>query len=495
MRWMIAVLGLVLTGSVQAGFAPRYVTDLPCASETRPVEAYELDLHSTKDFLAAHEKMGCNANTMIEALYVYGGHEPPATSSMFDARINAPANTMNATEADYAQDRANIQSAVAYARDLLRSKQYEEAIAVLEPLYMQSQSVPNSPHFEKPNEYYTYQAARLLTDAYALSNNIPKALEWATTAHSISPDNLSWLHMQILNTQNAQGSKWFSTHSVLNLPFRAHGFNVPRIDLNMNAKTSLRQSIDTLAVFLYNRVEMYPDNDPVTASLLFDLGYLVALTGSYEDAQYVFELSRTYGDKNAAAATHSFEFRELGQHWVDWLLFVVAGIGLIVGAMGFAWVYRWCLRARARKTHKTAWIGTLILGVVSGVAVFGVLLALAAWLLSLSSTTGQAPSSWELLVFLAIVGLTVGGMIVGWTNILHHEIVAVGVKRYWINMALGVLWVVGWMVASVLYAISPHPQVLALNEVLPIILMMPVVAGFVMWVKGLRAGLTPQGVA
>lgn len=494
MRWIIAVLGLVLTGSVQAGFAPRYVTDLPCASDTRPIEAYERDLHSTQDFLNAYQKTPCNTNTMIEALYVYGGHEPPATSSMFDARINRPVNTLDDTKADYSRDRAKIKSAVAYARDLVRAKQYKDAIAVLEPLYTQSQSVPNSPHFEKPNEYYTYQAARLLSDAYALNNNIPKALEWATTAHSISPDNLSWLHLQILKTQNEQGDQWFSTHSVLNLPFRAQGFDASQIDLKMNTPSSLRQSIDTLAVFLYNRVELYPNNDPVTASLLFDLGYLVALTGSYEDAQYVFALSGVYGDKNAAAAQRSFEFRELGQHWVDWLLFVGAGFGLIVGALVFAWVYRWCLRSRAKKTGSKSWIGTLLFGVVLSVGVLGVLLAVAAWVLLVSSTTGQAPSNWELVMFLTSVGLVVGGMVVGWMNVLHQEIVAVGVKRYWVNMGLGVVWILGWMIASVLTALSPHSHQLMLNELLPIILMMPVVAGFVLWVKRLRAQRLAQEV-
>lgn len=494
MRWIVAVLGLVLTGTVHAGFAPRYVTDLPCASDTRPIEAYELDLHSTQDFLNAYRKTPCNTNTMIEALYVYGGHEPPATSSMFDARINPPLNKLDDTKADYSQDRSNIKLAVAYARDLVRSKKYEDAIAVLEPLYTQSQSIPNSPHFEKPNEYYTYQAASLLSDAYALNNNTPKALEWATTAHSISPDNLSWLHMQILKTQNEQGDQWFSTHSVLHLPFRAQGFDVPNIALNMNTKASLRQSIDTLAVFLYDRVELYPTNDPVTASLLFDLGYLVALTGSYEDAQYVFALSGMYKDNNAAAAQRSFEFREMGRHWVDWLLFVIEGLGLIVGTLLFAWGYRWCLRFRAAKTGSKSWIGTLILGVVLSVGVFGVLLALAGWMLLISSVSGQAPSSWELVLFLTIVGCVVGGMVVGWTNVLHQEIVAVGVKRYWVNMALGVVWILGWMIASVLTALSPHAPQLMLNELLPVILMMPVVAGFVLWVKRLRAQRLAQEV-
>ena len=262
----------------------------------------------------------------------------------------------------------------------------------------------------------------------------------------------------------------------------------------MNTKASLRQSTDALAVFLYNRVEMHPSNDPVTAGLLFDLAYLVALTGSYEDAQYVFALSHMYGDKNAAAAKRSFEFREIGQHGVDWLLFVVAGVGLIVGTMGFAWVYRWCLRSRAAKTGSKSWIGTLILGIVLSVGVFGALLALAAWLLLVSSTTGQAPSKWELVVFLTIVGMTMGGMVVAWMNILHAEIAAVGHKRYWVQMGLGVLWIGGWMIASVLHAVSDNPSQLMLNELLPIILMLPVVAGFVLWVKRLRARSLTQEV-
>lgn len=487
MRWMIAVLGLLLTGSVQAGFAPRYITDLPCSSDTRPVEAYELKLHSTDEFLAAHKKMPCHTNAMIEALYVYGGHELPDTSSMFDARINAPANTLTHTQEEYHRAK-NVDAGIAYVWDLLRSKKYDDAIDVLKSLYV---SNPDGQHLAQQQV-----VAKLLAYAYELNGQLAPAAQWAQLRQEIDPSGMSALHAAVLQYKMQHGGKGFSTHSVLDLPFRAQGFDVSRIDLKIqNKPASLRQMIDTTAAFLYERVELYPDNDPVSASLLFDLGYLVALTGSYEDAQYVFNLSDMYGDKNADAAQRSFEFRELGQHWVDWLLFAVMGVGLVVGTMGFAWLYRWCLRARARQTHKTAWIGTLILGVVSGVAVFGLLLAVAAWLLSLSSTTGQAPSPWELLVFLTIVGLTVGGMIVGWTNILRQEIVAIGVKRYWINMALGVVWVVGWMIASVLYAVSPNPQGLALNEVLPIILMLPVVAGFVMWVKGLRSSLTPQGVA
>ena len=97
-------------------------------------------------------------------------------------------------------------------------------------------------------------------------------------------------------------------------------------------------------------------------------------------------------------------------------------------------------------------------------------------------------------MFLTSVGLVVGGMVVGWMNVLHQEIVAVGVKRYWVNMGLGVVWILGWMIASVLTALSPHSHQLMLNELLPIILMMPVVAGFVLWVKRLRAQRLAQEV-
>lgn len=493
MRWIIAVLGLVLAGSVQAGFAPRYVTDLPCGSDTRPLEAYELELHSTKDFLAAYNKMPCSTNTMIEALYVYGGHEPPAISSMFDARINPPTSNLDGTQKEYYRNRKDIDRGISYSWDVLRAKKYDEAIAVLEDLYAIASSSSITPPFEQRKDFNQHILAKQLAYAYELNGNTQKALQWAQTRQSLSPTRMGWLHVAVLQNKLQHRNAQRALPSTLNLPFRNDGFFVPRIDLTVQGEpASLRQMIDTTAAFLYERTELYPDNDPITASLLFDLGYLVALTGAYEDAQYVFDLSHMYGDVDASSAKRSFEFREIGRHWVDWVLFAVCGFGLIVGAIGFAWVYRWCLRYRAKKTGTKSLVVTLLLGFGSGVGVFGLLIALVAWILSLTSTTGQAPSNWELLLFLTIVGLTLGGMVVGWMHILHQEIVAIGVKRYWINMALGGVWVLGWMTASLLSAISDNPQQLALNELLPIILMMPVVAGFVMWVKGLRAHALSQ---
>ena len=484
MRWIVAVLGLVLTGTVHAGFSPRYPTDFPCASDERPVQAYEMQLRSTQDFLDAYRKTPCALDAMVETLYVYAGKDVPDTASMFDARINAPLNTLKTTEQSYTQD-PSIEKGVAYGWDLLRNKRYTQTIEVLEPLY-ETARAQQSLHQDT--------IAKQLVYAYELSGSIAQALEWAQIRYSLTKSRAAALHIDILRTQQSEGLKWFSTHSVLNLPFD-DGFNVPNIDLNIhNEKVSLRQSVDTLATFLYERVELYPHNDPVSASALSDLGYLVALTGAFEDAQYVFGLAQLYGNTNAAAVQRSFEFREMGRHWVDWLLFVIEGLGLVVGTMVFALVYRWCLRFRAAKTGSKSWIGTLILGVVLSVGVFGVLLALAGWMLLISSVSGQAPSSWELVLFLTVVGCVVGGMVVGWMNVLHQEIVAVGVKRYWVNMGLGVVWILGWMIASVLTALSPHSPQLMLNELLPIILMMPVVAGFVLWVKRLRAQRLAQEV-
>lgn len=495
MRWIIAVLGLVLAGSVQAGFAPRYVTDLPCGSDTRPVEDYELQLHSTEEFLAAHKKMPCNTNVMIEALYVYGGHEPPDTSSMFDARINPHANTLNTTQQEYDRNRKDIDRGIAYSWDLLRSKKYDKAIVVLEDLYATASSAPITPPFEQRKDFQQHIIAKQLAYAHELNGNAHKALEWAHIRQSLAPTRMGWLHIAVLQNKVQHNTTWMATHSVFNLPFRTDGFFVPRIDLNIQGEpATLAQMIDTTAAFLYERVELYPHNDTVTASLLFDLGHLVALTGSYEDAQYVLNLSTMYGDTKASSAQTYFQFKEMAHHGVDWLLFVVAGVALLGAWMVFAWLYGVCLRYRARQNGRKAIVGTLVLGTLMGGLGFGFLIGLAAWVLSLSSTTGQAPSWMEIIVFGGIILGAVVGMVVVWSRMLRPEIKAIGVARHWLQIGLGLVWIVGWMCVSVLSALSSNPNQLMFNEVLPIILMLPVVAGFVLWVKRLRNPKTPPEV-
>lgn len=487
MRWIIAVLGLALAGSVQAGFAPRYVTDLPCGSDIRLVQDYELQPHSTEEFLAAYNKMPCNTNVMIEALYVYGGHEPPDTSSMFDARINPPANTLDTTQQEYYRNRKDIDHGIAYSWDLLRSKKYDKAIFVLEDLYATASSAPITPPFEQRKDFQRHIIAKQLAYAHELNGNAKKALEWAQIHQSLAPTRMGWLHVAVLENKLQYQNSQQPISSILNLPFRKDGFLVPRIDLNIQGEpASLRQMIDTTAAFLYERVELYPNNDTATSSLLFDLGHLVALTGSYEDAQYVLNLSKMYGDTNANSAQTYFQFKEIGHHGVDWLLFVVAGVALLGAWMVFAWLYGVCLRYRARQQGRKAIFGTLVLGTLMGGLGCGFLIGLAAWFLSLSSTTGQAPSWMEAIVFGGIILGAVVGMVVAWSRILRPEINAIGVARHWLQIGLGLVWIVGWMCVSVLSAVSSNPNQLMFNEVLPIILMLPVVAGFVLWVNRLR---------
>jgi len=271
---------LLVCGSAQAGFAPRVPTDLPCASDTRPIELQTRGGRSTTEFLAVREKSGCNTNTMVEVLYAYSGRETPATASLFDARIHQPPVELVLTKQAHEAAPNDITRAVEYGWNLLRAGQTDQAIGVLEAVYEHA-----TPPFQMTADPQAHTVAELLSLAYEVKGNLPQAVEWAERSYSLSPSPTAWLQLQSLEAQQLHPRAWLAEHSLLGLPF-AKGFVVERIELPEvdGRRLTLPQTIDAAAAFLYQRVQLFP-NDAVNANVLFDLGHLIGLTGAFEDAQ------------------------------------------------------------------------------------------------------------------------------------------------------------------------------------------------------------------
>lgn len=475
MRWIVAVLGLVLTGAVQAGFSPRYPTDLPCASDTRPIEHFELTARSTADFLTISAKEPCRTDVMLETLYVYGGHEVPDTASMFDARINPPHNTLADTQVAYERNRTDLNAGLELGRDLLRAHKIDDAIAVLQPLADSHNSLdPKSG-----------ELIGVLANAYELNGQTAEALHWAKIAYSLTPTPSTWLHVQVLRAQSEHGGGWFQSHSVLNLPFRETGFVASNIVLTIDGRAaSLRETIDMLAQFLYQRVELHPKNDAVTASLLFDLGYLVGLNGGFENAQYILNLSAMYGDRDASQASTYFQWKEWTSHTLDWLLSAVYG-GLLLAAWGlYAWMFRILLRLCSGLQERAGrWTATVVAGGVLACIGFIFLLGFVAFVLSFS--TGQALNVFEGVTFAFIAGCVVVGWGVVWSKILRAEIRPVALWHWlaWIGLFA---WFAGLMYFSLMNAMSPKGAQLMTNELMPVLLVLPVVGLFGLWVRKIR---------
>jgi len=142
-----------------------------------------------------------------------------------------------------------------------------------------------TPPFQMTADPQAHTVAELLSLAYEVKGNLPQAVEWAERSYSLSPSPTAWLQLQSLEAQQLHPRAWLAEHSLLGLPF-AKGFVVERIELPEvdGRRLTLPQTIDAAAAFLYQRVQLLP-NDAVNANVLFDLGHLIGLTGAFEDAQ------------------------------------------------------------------------------------------------------------------------------------------------------------------------------------------------------------------
>ena len=483
MRWIVAVLCLVLTGSVQAGVAPRYPTDVPCGSDILPQQFHDSTPRSTHEFLAA-PKIGCATDVMLETLYVFGGHDVPNTASMFDQRIVKPQSTLGQSKDAYNTE-ASLDNGVEYAVDLLRAKHTAEAIEVLQTLQLQYEAQPIA-QYDRPLDYQAYRIARSLAIAYELRDENTEALKWAKRSYALRDTRSAWMHVQILTAKTQHDGQWLSKNSVLQLPFRNNGFVHSKIELPIinGQRLSLPETIDLLAQVLYERVGLYPNNDAVTANMLFDLGHVLGLNGMFEDAQYVLELAGMYGDPQARSATTYFQWKEWTSHTLDWLLSAVYG-GLLLAAWGlYAWMFRILLRLCSGLQGRAGrWTATIVAGGVLACIGFIFLLGFVAFVLSFS--TGQALNVFEGVTFAFIAGCVVVGWGIVWSKILRAEIRPIALWHWlaWIGL---LAWFAGLMYFSLMNAMSPNGAQLTTNELMPVLLVLPVVGLFGLWVRKIR---------
>lgn len=486
MRLIVGILSFLLFNSAWANFEPldTPILTLPCESVTRPVRENERTDRSTREFLAFNVQPSCQSESMVENLYLLGGYESPfGYSSYMDGGSQ---DTIENTRARYDRNRNSIENGSAFAIQLIKSQQFDQAIGVLQPLYQTARFAPIVSPFELREDFKADRIALQLAYAHELKGDVATALNWAQASYSLSHRHSVWLYIEVLQAKAKHTDKWFENHSVLNLPFRTEGFFADRIGLKIHGNAAaLRETIDTVASFLYERIPLVPNNDPVVAGILFDLGYLVALDGDFENAQYVFQLSQIYGDHDASQSQMYFTIQETTQHIGKWFIFGISALGLLAGWGFVAVMYRIFLHFCARLYGLKFWMGAVGLGGSLSALSLAILNTINSFVFALD-TTGRTQNIMEILMLLGAIGGVIIGAGLAWSVVLQREISVVG-SKYWVFWGLWGVWIMGWSVVGAQWIIPTNTTELILDKILPIVLILPAAASFVFWAHKMRA--------
>ncbi len=158
-----------------------------------------------------------------------------------------------------------------------------------------------------------YQTASNLGTAYELAGDNKKALEWIRKGIQRNPkshESSEWIHVRILEAKIAlsQGLDWESEGSILGLGFAHNPKPKPPASLpagNSGEPLSLGQVRSGLKYQLRERLQFVKAPDPIVASLLLDLGNIIAVeSGGFGLAQGMYELAASYAKSEEKNSRH-----------------------------------------------------------------------------------------------------------------------------------------------------------------------------------------------
>jgi tetratricopeptide (TPR) repeat protein len=186
-------------------------------------------------------------------------------------------------------DLTNFRHRNDYAVALVHLGELDQAIEILKSI-----------ETEHPGHYET--AANLGT-AYELHGELAPALSWIKEGIRRNPhshNGTEWIHAKILEAKCliAENPAWLDKHTVLGIDFGDKLIpSRPQGDIKDdagNAKTleDVRQAI---AYQLNERLVFVSSPDVTVADLLVDLGNILSLTDSVEEATPIYELALEYG--------------------------------------------------------------------------------------------------------------------------------------------------------------------------------------------------------
>lgn len=186
-------------------------------------------------------------------------------------------------------DAADYQHRTDYAAALIFLGRVEEAIPILEQVEK-----------EKSGEYIV--AANLGT-AYELHGEVDKSIEWIQKGIERNPDShggSEWVHIKVLEAkqQLVKDPNWLKTHSVLGVDFGSEAaIRTPASPVKVSSEVSLdlRGVAHHVEYQLQERLKFVSPKEPLVADLLFDLGNLIAITGTVEEALPFYRFAKRYG--------------------------------------------------------------------------------------------------------------------------------------------------------------------------------------------------------
>ena len=393
--WTLLGLGILLAPPAVGGInTSGGAVEYPCSvvhtrththpSRTDAAEAGARDarLHdrmprSSSQLMEHWEKRECNAEHVVHGLSRLAGdehhhgddygdkpHAPNINTTSMAARFEGQLPQLQAA---YEANRT-LENGVDYSGALLYNRQPERAIDVLLEL---NERFPN-----------TYQIATNLGTAYELTGNNVEALKWIEQGIALNPHSHSeseWVHVKILRAKIKAGDdlQWFTHHSVLGLPFREQGLFVDLLHFphnNHGERATLQEMIDHVNRQLHERMAFAPDNDPVVANLLFDLGHLLALENAHEHGQDILKISQQYGDSKARQARIVLQWHELVGNLPQGLLTLYMMGGFLLIWLGYIFVYK-ALRWWRNRGQGSVGVVNVVSSVVIVLATTGVVVA------------------------------------------------------------------------------------------------------------------------
>lgn len=284
------------------------LTGLPQDSQRKTELPVDHSVRSSAHLLKHSSFRECNSNNLVHRLSLLAGEEHAHSEWVSDTPQEISTqrfvNTVEQWKDKYEKD-PSLNNGVDYSAALLHNDQADKALDLLLALNTQ---FPN-----------TYQIATNLGTAYELMGDHHKALEWIKQGIALNPQShwqSEWVHVKILQAKISSNGddNWFQHNSVLGLPFREQGLFVNALHFpnnNHGQRASLQEMIDHVGRQLHERMILAPQNDPVVANLLFDLGHLMALEKAHEHGQDILKISQQYGDSKARQARIVLQWHEL----------------------------------------------------------------------------------------------------------------------------------------------------------------------------------------
>ncbi|MEO6739194.1 MAG: tetratricopeptide repeat protein [Chthoniobacteraceae bacterium] len=152
-----------------------------------------------------------------------------------------------------------------------------------------------------------YQTASNLGTASELAGENEKALDWIRKGIERNPkshDSSEWIHVRILEEKiaGAKSQSWFNNDSLLGLNFSSGTTPIQPTILptgNSGEPLTLEQVEAGLKYQLHERLQFVKPVDRIVASLLFDLGNIIALKAEgIGMAQGTYELAAKYAQSD-----------------------------------------------------------------------------------------------------------------------------------------------------------------------------------------------------